>query len=515
MLVALIVGTAAIRGADVGGATRAAPIVGSEKSRYPAQSPFWDVAEEAIDVNGLKAPAFRFAWGDARWHAEGAVAMAASVTLQQFVGLGDTHRRFCPERPACNMIDFESKPAEPRFTVRRLFPWPTMPSRDDAIKRCRSGMPDFRNQLRQALEASRGIVLAVYRPNAFATHGSRTQNDSIHLFAMYGIDAQGRILLRDSADRVPITYRLRDGHECEALTIPRAFEVDRSRKHYKNWVLSAWIVESRRAVTPAPVPAPTPVPPPVPSPGPAPFDEDNLPGLPGQDPFDLGAFRLPTTAVISSRLLFDTIGGAPARLRLMTGISQAVSDESRQSLLKLQNAWGVSRVGDSFTFRREQSGDPLSDAYRRLGHSDRRRLDALAARFNAAARRLSKDRRWLAGSVIRYVQNIPYDLVREDALGVRTPVEVINKGGDCDSKSLLAAVLLQLLGFRTIVLTNDALSHAVLGVDLPASGSYLSFGGVRYVLVECTTPAALGDMSMWGLNGDARQRGWEAHVVEL
>jgi hypothetical protein len=243
--------------------------------------------------------------------------------------------------------------------------------------------------------------------------------------------------------------------------------------------------------------------------------EDELPGFPGQDPFDLGVFRLPNTAVVSGRLLFDTVGGAPARLRLMTGISTAVSNDSRRSLLKLESAWGVARVGDAFTFRHQQSGDPLSDAYRRLGHSDRQRLDALAARFNAAARRLGKDRRWLAISVIRYVQNIPYDLVREDSLGVRTPVEVIGKGGDCDSKSLLAAILLQILGFRTVVLTNDALSHAVLGVDLPASGTYLLYGGVRYTLVECTTPADVGDMTMWGVNGDARQRGWEAHVVEL
>lgn len=503
--------------ADLPGAGRAASIIGSEKSHYPPQSPFWDVAEEAVDVDGLKAPAFRFAWGDTRWHAEGAVAMAASVALQEFVGLGDTHRRFCPGQAACNMIDFESKPAE-RFAVRRLFPLPPASSRDIGIDRCRSGWPAFRDQLRQALETSKGVVLAVYRPKAFAPRGSRIQNDSIHMFALYGIDAQGGILLRDSADRVPFTYRVREGRECEALTLPRAFEVDHARDHYENWALSAWIVESRR-VAPAPIliPAPTPVPTPTPfpSPQPQPVPSDDLPGVIGQDPFDMGTFRVPVSAAISSRLVFETLGGAPARMRLMTGISGPITAESRQFLVRLESDWGVARVGNAFTYRREAAGDPLSDAYQKLGRSDRRRLDALAARFDAAARRLGKDRRWLAVSVIRYVQNIPYDLVREDSLGIRTPVEVIAKGGDCDSKSLLAAVLLQILGFRTVVLTNERLSHAVLGVSIQASGAYIAVDGARYALVECTTPADVGDMRASGLSGDARLGGWEAHAVGL
>jgi len=498
-------------GAEVKGTARAASIIGRETSHYPAQSPFWDVAESAVDVAGLKAPAFRFAWGDTRWHAEGAVAMAASVALQEFVGLGDTHRRFCPGQAACNMIDFESKPAE-RFAVRRLFPLPSALSRDIGIDRCRSGLPGFRDQLRQALQMSKGVVLAVYRPNAFAPRGSHIQNDSIHMFALYGLDAQGGILLRDSADRVPFTYRVREGRECEALTVPRAFEVDHARDHYENWALSAWIVESRR-VDPLPIPAPTPAP--FPSPQPQPVPSEDLPGVIGQDPFDMGTFRVPLSAGISSRLVFETLGGAPARMRLMTGIAGPITAESRQFLVRLESDWGVARVGNAFTYRREAAGDPLSDAYRKLGRSDRTRLDALAACFDAATRRLGKDRRWLAVSVIRYVQNIPYDLVREDSLGIRTPVEVVAKGGDCDSKSLLAAVLLQILGFRTVVLTNDRLSHAVLGVSIQASGAYIAVDGARYALVECTTPADVGDMTASGLSGNARLGGWEAHAVGL
>jgi hypothetical protein len=491
---------------------RATPIIGTEKSRYPEQSPFWEVAERATAAGRSAAPGFRFAWGDARWHAEGAVAMAASVALQQFVGLADTHRRFCPGQAACNMIDFESRPTEPRFVVRRLMPGPTDPGRANALTRCNREFPRFRDQLRQTLQSSRGVVLAVYQPNAFALKGSRVGNDSIHIFAMYGVDANGGILLRDSADRVPVTYRLRAGRECEALTVPRAFDVDRARDRYENWALSAWVVEASR-----PISSPSPVPPaPNPLPRPGPPSADDLPGVLGQDPFDLGEFRLPADAFISARFLFETAGGAPARLQLKTGITRAITDESRQSLVRIERQWSVARVGDAFTFRSTGApGNPLSDAYRSLGRSDKKRLAALASRFDAAARRLGKDRRWLATSVIRFVQNIPYDLVEEDPIGIRTPVEVLGKGGDCDSKSLLAAVLLQILGFRTIVLTNDSLSHAVLGVDLPATGTYFVADGTRYALVECTTPWAVGDLSGSGTQGDARSSGWKAHLVQL
>jgi len=495
-------------------------IIGPERSRYPDRSPFWEIAERADgEVGSVTAPGFRFVWGNRAWHAEGAVAMAASVALQQFVGLAETHRTFCSGEANCDMVDFETRHPSARFAVRRLLPLRSDRDRRDALARCQTAFPAFRDDLRAALRSDRGVVLAVYRTAAFARTGDGVENASIHMFALYGVDRGGNLLLRDAADRVPVTYRIRTGRECEALTVPRGFEVERESPFYKDWALTAWLVEPRpgRDGGVAPRPAPRPVPSPLP-PSPVPLETDDVPGVAGDDPFDLGAFRLPAPQPPANVYVYATGGGAPARLRLRTGIAASYAQDSQRVLTELERLWSVSRQGERISYQpRDRATSPFSDAYRTLGRSDRVHLTALARRFEVSARRLSKNRVWLATSVIRFVQNIPYELIRDDVLGLRTPVSVLNRnGGDCDSKSLLAAVLLRILGFQTIVLTNDRLSHAVLGVELPVAGdAYTVYGNRRYLLVECTNPFAIGDLSASGTHGEARNAGWEIHEVDI
>ena len=490
-------------------------IIGREKSRYADRSSFWEIAETVKrEAPSTSAPGFRFAWGDRRWHAEGAVAMAATVALQRFVGLSETHRVFCSGEPNCNMVDFETRQPDAGFTVRRLLAAPGEGERKRAIARCEAVFPTFRALLKSSIASSKGIVVAVYRAGAFARGGDEVENDSIHIFAMYGLDDRDGILLRDAADRVPVTYRLRSGSECEALTIPRGFSVSHAASHYGDWALSAWVVELK---SPGAIPVPRPpVQPPIPGPPPSIADAD-VPGTVGQDPFDLGAFRLPPQESPANRFLYP-MSGAPSRLQLRTGVAAASGSDSQRDLSRIEDAWGIARIGESVFYRpRPGESDPFSDAYRLVGKSERPGLSGLIRKFDIAARRLNKDRVWLATSVIRFVQNIPYELVPEDPLGIRAPVSVLSRnGGDCDSKSLLAAILLRMLGFQTIVLTNERLSHAVLGVELPVSaGAYVEHRGRRFVLVECTNPFPIGDLSFSGTQGDARRSGWEVHDVEI
>ncbi|MGV3621154.1 MAG: transglutaminase domain-containing protein [Archangium sp.] len=98
--------------------------------------------------------------------------------------------------------------------------------------------------------------------------------------------------------------------------------------------------------------------------------------------------------------------------------------------------------------------------------------------------------------VVSFVQNITYRLPTEEtaAFGMLPPSIVVSDGsGDCDSKALLAVMLLRQLGVDAVVLLGSSLGHAALGVGLPVTGKKFALNGKKYVFVEVTTPGwALG-----------------------
>lgn len=126
-------------------------------------------------------------------------------------------------------------------------------------------------------------------------------------------------------------------------------------------------------------------------------------------------------------------------------------------------------------------------------------FDSLASDSNQNIRALTKlfkqrqeaeqlDQRELAELVISFVQNIKYRLPTEEtaAFGLLPPTIVVSDGsGDCDSKALLATILLRQLGVDAVVLLGSSLGHAALGVALPAQGKKF---GKKYAFVEVTTP---------------------------
>ena len=89
--------------------------------------------------------------------------------------------------------------------------------------------------------------------------------------------------------------------------------------------------------------------------------------------------------------------------------------------------------------------------------------------------------------VMSFVQTIPYRLPTESPFGLLPPALVLTDGsGDCDSKSLLAAMLLESLGIDCAILYSAKLEHAALGVVIPSSGQWFSFSGKKYYYVEST-----------------------------
>jgi hypothetical protein len=92
----------------------------------------------------------------------------------------------------------------------------------------------------------------------------------------------------------------------------------------------------------------------------------------------------------------------------------------------------------------------------------------------------------LARLIVSYVQSIEYRMVDEDAYGLVPPAILVNSSGDCDSKALLAIVLLKSAGIDAAMLVSNTAQHAMVGVGLPMGKDRLRHRGRDYAVVEVT-----------------------------
>jgi|YelNatPaOPRAMG01_1025707.scaffolds.fasta_scaffold94326_1 hypothetical protein len=115
-------------------------------------------------------------------------------------------------------------------------------------------------------------------------------------------------------------------------------------------------------------------------------------------------------------------------------------------------------------------------------------IQFLADRLSVAARRAGFDRIGTAQLVISFVQAIPYQ-TRLPQL----PVQTLAEGGDCDCKSILAAALLDAMGYKVAFLVFS--DHVAVGIAFYTWESprvspawYWEWGGRRFYYAETTSP---------------------------
>lgn len=100
----------------------------------------------------------------------------------------------------------------------------------------------------------------------------------------------------------------------------------------------------------------------------------------------------------------------------------------------------------------------------------------------------------VAASLLKWAQGLRYR--RESASADRADfadvVSVIkDEGSDCDSRSLLVAVILKNMGVDSCFFVSAAYSHALLGVSLPGKkGVSFDVDGVRYLVGDTTAKGA-------------------------
>jgi hypothetical protein len=132
----------------------------------------------------------------------------------------------------------------------------------------------------------------------------------------------------------------------------------------------------------------------------------------------------------------------------------------------------------------------IACAYRKIAENDAKDVAPLTRLFLEHGKDAGLDQGELAALIVTFVQNLRYD--RPDAsvpFGIFPPALVASEGwGDCDSKGLLAVMMLEGAGIDAVLLSSEQFTHAAVGVMLPGEGMRVPGDGRSYLYWEVTTP---------------------------
>ena len=114
-------------------------------------------------------------------------------------------------------------------------------------------------------------------------------------------------------------------------------------------------------------------------------------------------------------------------------------------------------------------------------------VQPLSLLFRRRAAEANLDLGELTSLVLTFVQEIKYRIPEDEPFGVMPPALVVrNRWGDCDSKTLLAHMILRELGVRSVLISSNAHKHTMLGVAVPSPGRSFTYQGRKYAFVELT-----------------------------
>jgi hypothetical protein len=185
----------------------------------------------------------------------------------------------------------------------------------------------------------------------------------------------------------------------------------------------------------------------------------------------------------------DTL--APPRYQLGYGLGASLADaleREHQELGKRLHFRPLSR--DRFTYRAPpHCGRDMRCVYEELMRTNTEPVKQLGEHFLEFIRTHQLNSAQAAELIIGFVQRIHYELPDMDVpFGVIPPALVpAQDRGDCDSKALLAVMLLRQAGINAVLLYSDPLAHAAVGVGLPGSGTALHHGGRDWRYAELST----------------------------
>ena len=134
--------------------------------------------------------------------------------------------------------------------------------------------------------------------------------------------------------------------------------------------------------------------------------------------------------------------------------------------------------------------------YKIIISNNETRLTNLAYAFNWFQEKNELSDRETLEIIIDFIQQIPYE-IPDNYYGLYSPAEVLYRNaGDCDSKTLFAALILKQLGYYTALFYSSEYAHVMLGLNVPSTGEYIELNGRPYYFTEMTAPGwQIGDIS--------------------
>jgi hypothetical protein len=179
----------------------------------------------------------------------------------------------------------------------------------------------------------------------------------------------------------------------------------------------------------------------------------------------------------------------PDTYRLYYALSPGEADAVDADLQRFARKVGYEPVGkDRFKWRPpEGCAEGIACVYQSIAARSASDVAPIAARFRARSREARMSSFDLAQLVVTFVQAIPYEIPESEPFGVLPPALVASRRkGDCDSKALLAHMVLHELGIDTMMIGSSAHHHEMLGIALPVQGKSFSYGGRKYAFTEMT-----------------------------
>ncbi|MBQ4331203.1 MAG: hypothetical protein IJC31_05125 [Spirochaetaceae bacterium] len=124
-------------------------------------------------------------------------------------------------------------------------------------------------------------------------------------------------------------------------------------------------------------------------------------------------------------------------------------------------------------------------------------FDIYASIYDLDSVRTSENPRLaLAQTVMDWVQTFPYERNFQDSdLSAPTAVLAGTLGSDCDSRSILLAILLHHMNYQTVMFLSPAYQHAMLGVEVETTGAKMKVGDRTFMVGETTDQVAIGQVA--------------------
>lgn len=225
----------------------------------------------------------------------------------------------------------------------------------------------------------------------------------------------------------------------------------------------------------------TPSPEPVPPPGPF-----------GTRGLHLGTALVPTSTPLSQARTYEWRVDVlePPEYRVVYGLGESLA----RSIERDHQAYGRKMrfrpLGPArFTYQAPPGCQTdMRCIYAELMRSNAEAVHALGNRFVEHIRAQHLGPVEAAELIITFVQRIHYAEPEGEPFGILPPALVAARDqGDCDSKAVLAVMLLRQAGLDAAILYSDPLSHAAVGVALPVRGHAFRLGSHVYRYAELTT----------------------------